>query len=41
MAVIHPKGPSTIIVGIWAPKVYTIPLLGPFGTEFVYCGFWE
>ena len=26
-----PKGPSTIIVGIWAPKVNTIPLLGPFG----------
>ena len=24
-----PKGPSTIIVGILAPKVYT--LLGPFG----------
>ena len=20
-----PKGPSTIIVGIWVPKVYTIP----------------
>ena len=26
-----PKGPSTIIVGIWASKVYTIPVLGPFG----------
>ena len=27
-----PKGPSTIIVGILAPKVYTIPLLEPFGS---------
>ena len=28
----NPEGPSTIIikVGILAPKVYTIPLLGPF-----------
>ena len=23
-----PKGPGTIIVGVWAPKVCTIPLLG-------------
>ena len=30
----YPKGPSTIIVGIWAPKVYTIPLLGPFGIRY-------
>ena len=26
-----PKGPSTIIVGICASKVYAIPVLGPFG----------
>ena len=29
--ILDPKGPSTIIVGIRAPKVYAIPLLGPFG----------
>ena len=28
-----PKG--TIIVGILAPKVYTIPLLGPFGRNHI------
>ena len=33
---IPPKGPSTIlvatIVAIWAPKIHTILVLGPFGT---------